>query len=218
MKRTTPFVLILSVVALALGLGLNYLLSPTLKKPPQLEGFLWPQSKTLTDVNLIDNQENAFTVDNLKGKWSLIFFGYTHCPDVCPTTLTVLKGVKQKLVAHAQETANTQYIFISVDRERDVPKVLATYVSYFDPEFIGVTGEQAEIEKLTRQLGVVYMRIPDPNNANSYLVDHSASIMLIDPLGRMIALFSAPHKTETIVERYLTMRQFLNQQEEYFKK
>jgi protein SCO1/2 len=218
MKRTTPFVLILSVIALVLGLGLNYLLSPTAKKPPQIDGFLWPQSKTLADINLIDNQERAFTLDDFKGKWSLIFFGYTHCPDVCPTTLTVLKGVKQKLGAHAQETANTQYVFISVDRERDVPEILSNYVNYFDPEFIGVTGEQVEIEKLTRQLGVVYMRIPDPNNANSYLVDHSASVMLIDPLGRMIALFSAPHAADTIADRYLAMRQFLNQQAEYLQK
>jgi protein SCO1/2 len=218
MKRTTPFVLILSVIALVLGLGLNYLLSPTAKKPPQIDGFLWPQSKTLADINLIDNQERAFTLDDFKGKWSLIFFGYTHCPDVCPTTLTVLKGVKQKLGAHAQETANTQYVFISVDRERDVPEILSNYVNYFDPEFIGITGEQVEIEKLTRQLGVVYMRIPDPNNANSYLVDHSASVMLIDPLGRMIALFSAPHAADTIADRYLAMRQFLNQQAEYLQK
>jgi protein SCO1/2 len=215
MKRTTPFVLILSIVALALGLGLNYLLKPTAKKPPQIEGLLWPQSKTLTDITLIDNQEAPFTVDNLKGKWSLLFFGYTHCPDVCPTTLTVLKGVKQRLAEQAQETANTQYLFISVDRERDTPEVLTNYVKYFDPEFIGVTGSQAQIEKLTRQLGVVYMRIADPNNKDSYLVDHSASILLIDPLGRMIALFSAPHTAETIAERYLTMRQFLNQQTEY---
>lgn len=215
MKQTTPFVLILSIVALALGLGLNYLLSPTIKKPPQIEGLLWPQSKMLTDIALVSNQEVAFTVDNFKGKWSLVFFGYTHCPDVCPMTLTVLKGVKQKLEAHAQETANTQYVFISVDRERDTPEILTNYVNYFDPEFIGVTGGQAELERLTRQLGVVYMRISDPNNANSYLVDHSASIMLIDPLGRMIALFSAPHTAETIAEHYLAMRQFLNQQKEY---
>lgn len=215
MKRTTLFILILSIVALLLGLGLNSILTPTPKKPQQIEGLLWPQTKTLAHITLTDDHGKPFTLENLKGKWSLLFFGYTHCPDVCPTTLTTLKGVKQKLADHAQETTHTQYIFISVDGERDTSDVLASYVDYFDPEFVGVTGSEKQINALTQQLGVVYMRIVDPNNKNSYLVDHSASIMLIDPLGRMIALFSAPHLPEALAKRYLTVRQFLNQQKEY---
>jgi protein SCO1/2 len=150
-------------------------------------------------------------LNNLKGHWSLVFFGYTHCPDVCPTTLTVLKSVKQQLVTHQQETVNTQYVFISVDGRRDTTSVLANYMNYFDPTFIGLNGTEEQIKGLTGQLGVVYMQVAG-SSPDNYLVDHSASILLFDPLGRMIALFSAPHTTEGITSRYLAIRQFLNKE------
>jgi len=213
MKKNHLLIVVLSIGALALGLWLNYSLSS--RNAPQeehaIEGLLWPQTKSLTDFALIDQHEQPFTLNNLKGRWSLVFFGYTHCPDVCPTTMVVLKGVKQQLVAHAEETANTQYIFVSVDGHRDTASVLANYMNYFDPAFIGVNGADEQIKALTGQLGVVYMKVAE-SNPDNYLVDHSASILLFDPLGRMIALFSAPHTVEGITARYLAIRQFLNKE------
>lgn len=210
-SNTLLLVVILSVSAFGLGWGLNYVRSTSKPVEHHIEGLLWPQAKILGNFSLLDQQNQPFTLDRFKGKWNLVFFGYTHCPDVCPTTLQVLHGVKQQLMAHASIVADTQFVFISVDGQRDTPDVLASYVKFFDPTFIGATGSDEQIQRLTQQIGTVYMRIPDSNNPNNYLVDHSAFVFLIDPLGQMIGLFSAPHVVDTITTHYLSMRHFLKE-------
>ena len=171
--------------------------------------FIWLSSisnKQLTDFNLIQHSGNAFTFVNLKGKWSFMFFGYTHCPDICPVTLTLLHAVKQKLATHPEYLADTQYIFISVDGQRDTPEKLAEYVNYFDPQLIGVSGTEQQVNTLTRQLGIVYIRQPEVT-AGQYFIDHSATIVLINPRGEIAEQFMAPHTVATIVERYTKIRQ-----------
>lgn len=208
-SNTLLLVVILSVGAFGLGWWLNHVRSTTKPLEHPIEGLLWPQVKTLKDFALLDHQGQPFTLANFKGKWSLVFFGYTRCPDVCPTTLQVLQGVKKQLETHTAIAASTQFVFISVDGQRDAPAVLASYVKFFDPAFIGAMGMEEQIQSLTQQIGTVYMQIPDPNNKENYLIDHSASVFLIDPLGKMIGLFSAPHAVDTITTRYLAMRNFL---------
>jgi len=171
--------------------------------------ILWPVSvktKQLTDFNLIQHQGGAFTLAHLKGKWSFIFFGYTHCPDICPVTLTLLCQVKQKLAAHPEYIDDTQYIFVSVDGQRDTPEKLAKYVNYFDPQLIGVSGTEQQVNALTRQLGIVYIRQPE-TTAGQYFIDHSATIVLINPQGEIAEQFTAPHAVATIVDRYVKIRQ-----------
>jgi protein SCO1/2 len=171
--------------------------------------ILWPVSiktKQLTDFKLTQHQGKAFTLAHLKGKWSFIFFGYTHCPDICPVTLTLLREVKQKLAPYPKYLADTQYIFVSVDGQRDTPEKLAEYVNYFDPQFIGASGTEEQVNALTRQLGIVYIRQPEAT-AGQYFIDHSATIVLINPQGEIAAQFMAPHAVATIVERYIKIRQ-----------
>lgn len=171
--------------------------------------ILWPGSiktKQLTDFNLTQHQGDAFTLAHLKGKWSFIFFGYTHCPDICPVTLTLLRQVKQKLAAHPEYIDDTQYIFVSVDGQRDTPEKLAEYVNYFDPQLIGASGTEQQVNALTRQLGIVYIRQPEVT-AGQYFIDHSATIVLINPQGEIAKQFIAPHAVATIVDRYVKIRQ-----------
>jgi protein SCO1/2 len=136
---------------------------------------------------------------DLIGHWSLIDFGYTYCPDICPTTLATLKEVKARLVATG--AATPQVIFVSVDPARDTPARLADYMRFFDPAFLGATGDDAALAPLTKHLGVQYER-HDGHNEPHYVVDHSAVIYLIDPQGRLKATFSWPHDAGQIVDDY----------------
>ncbi len=177
--------------------------------PPvsSIEGLLWPNPRTLASFNVIDQDGAPFTQDNLRGRWSLLFFGFTHCPDICPVTLSVLAQAKARLTAAAGETP-LQVIFVSVDPERDGPAQLAEYVRYFDRSFLGLGGTPDQIQALTSQLGVAFFRGP-ATAAGEYSVDHSAAIFVIDPQLRMVGVLSAPHQLESLVRRFRNMADFL---------
>jgi protein SCO1/2 len=153
-------------------------------------------SRVLADFSLIDNQGRSFGPANLHGHWSLMFFGYTNCPDFCPTTLTTLAAVEKRLRA-ANAEAPPQVIFVSVDAKRDTPAQLAKYVPYFDPDFIGLTApDQPAIEALARKWGVAVMIRPATDG--NYTVDHSGDIFVIDPAGKLAAVLSGPFTVDAL--------------------
>ena len=177
-------------------------------EPPQLkQGTLLPFAKAVSDFQLSDHKEQPFTLENLKGTWSFAFFGYTHCPDVCPTSLAMLAQVMKKL--EKNDTLNTlpQVVFVSVDPERDTPELLEKYLPYFHPDFIGLTGDPQQILVLTRQLGILYGKAPG-DNADDYLVDHSAAIILFDPDGNFRALFGVPHDPGLIAQEFVAIKNY----------
>lgn len=153
---------------------------------------------------LIDHMGKSFTINNLSRKWTFMFFGYTNCPDVCPLALVNFNGLYHNL-AKDGDLLNTQFVFISVDPQRDNVANLKEYVTFFNKDFIGVTGKLEMIESLTHPLGVAYRRVPG-GTADSYLIDHTASFLLIDPLGRMLATFLPPHNVEQIAEDFRRIR------------
>jgi protein SCO1/2 len=136
---------------------------------------------------------------DLLGRWTLLAFGYTYCPDICPTTLATLKEVKSRLEAGG--TAAPQVVFVSVDPARDMPGRLAEFVRFFDPAFIGATGSDAELAAPAKHLGVYYER-HDAKDKKLYVVDHSAVVYLIDPQGRLKAIFSWPHDPAAMAADY----------------
>ncbi len=156
-------------------------------------------ARPLPDFRLTDQSGAEFAPSRLKGRWSLLFFGFTHCPDVCPTTLGMLAQVEKQL-ADLPEAARPQVVLVSVDPKRDTPEQLAPYVKFFSPSFTGVTGSQHDIDQFTRALGVPVATTPTANG--DYTVDHSAAIFLIDPNGAMRALFSTPHVSREIAQDY----------------
>ena len=144
--------------------------------------------KPLPAFSLLGESGN-FDNAALAGRWTLMFFGYTFCPDVCPTALLLLKELKAKL---AERTIGAQQVvMVSLDPARDTPATLKTYTAAFDPDFIGVTGSDEALAPLVKHLGVYYLRHEQDKNSG-YLVDHSAAIYLIDPQGRLKAVFSPP--------------------------
>jgi protein SCO1 len=186
----------------ALLLGVAGALAWRLRTPPEIQlatgTFLSPQ-RALPDFSLIDQRGQTFGRGNLDGHWSFMFFGYTHCPDVCPTTLATLAAMEKKLRA-AGATVRPRVVFVSVDAKRDTPEQLAKYVPYFDPEFTGITApDQRTIENVARKLGVAVAIRPGPEASSaagtddaSYTVDHSAEIFVIDPRGKLAAVLDGP--------------------------
>ncbi|MGE0029629.1 MAG: SCO family protein [Steroidobacteraceae bacterium] len=137
---------------------------------------------------LADQQGREFTRDALRGGWSLVFAGFTHCPDACPTTLAMLNAMDERLRAGG---GAIQVVFLSVDPERDTAERLAGYVGHFNPRFVAVTGARAEIDALCRDLGIAYVR--NPGAGGDYTVDHSTALVLIDPRARVAGYFQPPH-------------------------
>jgi protein SCO1/2 len=137
----------------------------------------------------------------MHGQWTFLFFGFVNCPDVCPTTLAMLADVRAR-IATASAGQVPEVVLVSVDPGRDTPAVLAQYVSHFDPSFTAVTGDPGAIETLTRALGVA-VAVGAPADDGSYAVDHTAAIFLVDPAGRVAALFNTPHEARAIVRDYL---------------
>ena len=123
-----------------------------------------------------------------------MFAGFTHCPDVCPTTLALLKNLERSLGPDAQAL---EVLFLTVDPERDTPERMGEYVRYFSPAFTGVTGSLTEIDKLTSQLGLAYAKIPGETPAD-YTMDHSAALVLLNPEGRVFGYFSPPFQLEAL--------------------
>ncbi|MBT8132607.1 MAG: SCO family protein, partial [Gammaproteobacteria bacterium] len=136
--------------------------------------------------------------EQLRGRWNLLFFGFTHCPDICPTTLYHLTQSQQQL-SDLPTVRQPQIWLVSVDPARDTPDVLQQYLAHFSSEIRGLTGPDAEIEKLATALGVAYQRI---NTEDSYTMSHTAAIFLVDPSANYVALFTAPHDYGVIASDY----------------
>jgi protein SCO1/2 len=161
--------------------------------------------RTITGFSLVDQSGQPFTPERLRGKWTFVFFGYTHCPDVCPTTLSALARVDELLRAQPGEHENVQTVFVSVDPQRDTPQTLAQYVAYFNRGFTGVTGTQEQIDRLARDLGIVHLRTQE-DASGGYLIDHTASVLLINPDGKLRALFGVPHDPKLIAADFEKIR------------
>ncbi len=145
--------------------------------------------RIFSDFELIDHRGDVFNQERLRDVWTIVFFGFTHCPDICPTTLATLNDTYSKLKDHERE--RMQIVMISIDPERDTEEKLAEYVPYFNDEFIGVTGNKHLIRRLTAELNVAYNQVP--LDTGDYTVDHSTQLVLINPKGHYHGFFKAPH-------------------------
>lgn len=196
------------MAVLAMGIGFYFAGYYRSQARPDIEGLLWPNPKQLRAFATIDDNGKVFGLDRLQGKWTFLFFGYTHCPDVCPLTLAVLNQVLNQEKGRYKDL---QVVFVTVDPNRDNTQRLKKYVSYFNPEFIGLGGSMVQIQSLTSQVGVFFQNGKRDKDGN-YTVNHSASIFLTDPKGRVVAVFTPPHQVETIKDRYKMIREFIEQQ------
>ncbi len=212
-------------VALLLLFGLSAVLSGCDRSAERLNldgSMVLSPPKELPEFIFEHRDMGKFSAENLKGKWSLFFFGYTHCPDVCPTELFMLSEVMRKIEKNPESVAEVpQVVFVSVDPQRDTPDSLQEYAGYYHQSFIGTTGEQESVDILARAMGTMYERVYYLNGKqllideeegvpegveNSYLINHSASIFLVNPEGDMHAVFSAPHNPDVMVKDLATIQ------------
>ncbi|RWU26974.1 cytochrome c oxidase assembly protein [Pseudomonas alkylphenolica] len=200
MTRTQKTVFILvALVAVILGLTVNKVLSGRSQgNPAELIDagiILLPQSRTVPGLEMTDENGQPVLMDELKGKWSLLFFGYTFCPDICPTTLAQLRQVKSELPKEAVE--RLQVVLVSVDPNRDTPAQLKQYLGYFDKDFRGVTGSLDNLQKLANAVSIPF--IPADTSKPNYTVDHSGNLALLGPDGKQRGFIRAPFNNQKLV-------------------
>jgi protein SCO1 len=155
--------------------------------------------RPLPTFALQDQDTAPFGNARLRGKWSFVFFGFTSCGDICPTTLALLDSVNKSL-ADLPAARQPQVVFVGVDSARDTPAALKEYLRSFNPHFVGVAGPQAAIDALTAALGIP--SAVRSLGAGSYAVDHSGALLLVNPAGELQALFSPPHAIDALAEDY----------------
>ncbi|KPW16182.1 Sco1/SenC family protein [Pseudomonas cannabina pv. alisalensis] len=190
-----------AIVALLLGLITSHLLS---SRGPQDQAalndagiILLPKSRTLPALSMIDQNGQAMAVDGLKGQWTLMFFGYTFCPDICPTTLAQIKQIRSELPKDAAE--RMRVVLVSVDPNRDTPQQLKQYLGYFDKTFIGLTAPVPELQKLASAVSIPF--IPAETRKPNYFVDHSGNLALIGPDGNQRGFIRAPLNNQKLVRQ-----------------
>jgi protein SCO1 len=195
-SRTLPVWLIL-VAALAAGAGMwlggHFFLAPPSAKFEN--AVLYPQPHTVPEFHLTQGGGQPLSLADWRGHWSVVYFGYSNCPDVCPTTLATFKQTWKDL-GQRNLAAHVRFDFISVDPERDTPEHLRQYVAFFSPDFIAATGSDQELTLLTRALGLIYSRTTAANG--NIEVDHSGSAVIIDPQGRLIGMFRPPFQARAL--------------------
>tara|TARA_R110001599_G_scaffold85738_2_gene229918 strand:+ start:37234 stop:37869 length:636 start_codon:yes stop_codon:yes gene_type:complete len=179
-------VALIALVALVIGIVIAINIAPP--KGSEVQYIkLYPQARALPEFTLTDSDGQVLTNKNLQQQWTLVFVGYTFCPDICPTTLADLSSIYPQL-----QSIDSQYpikvAFISVDPARDTTERLAEYIDFFEPDFIAATGQHADLFPLVRAMGMMYSNSQSTDDPN-YLVDHSSSVVLINPQGNVIGRF-----------------------------
>jgi len=206
MRNKQLLIIVLGVLSIGAGIGLGRYFMPTVEPAkPEISGIYISPSREVEDFELTNQSGQPFTKAALKDNWSLLFFGYTFCPDVCPATLAQLNQLHNRLAAQGVDEDVTVWM-ISVDPARDTVERLEEYTAFFNPKFGGATGEREEIDALTKQFGVYY-KIHDPEpGADYYLVDHSAAVIVINPDARLQAVLTETSSTDNLVKDFLAIR------------
>lgn len=201
-KKPSPLILVVLLTAVGAGLAIGVWIKGSSVSIQDIDATVLAPPARLETFELTAHTGSPFTPESLEGKWTFMFFGYTNCPDICPTTLDTLTRM-DRIITERGSGAKRQVVFVSVDPERDTVERLSQYVPYFDPSYIGVTGRRADINRFTRRLGILHVRVEEEGNEN-YLVNHSTSILLLNPDGDLRALFSGvPHSAADLAENFL---------------
>lgn len=208
-NRTT---LIILVVALAGGLGLlasQHFLADRAAPGPELQAVqLFPEPRSLPAFALQQSDGTQLVPGELNGHWTLVFLGFTHCPDVCPTTLATLAQA-QKQWAGLPDSVRPRVLFVSVDPERDTPDRIGEYAHAFHRDTLAATADIPSLEAFARSLSLVFMKAPSPEGApgGQYSVDHSSALAVLDPRGRMAGVIQQPFDPGAVATDLATLTQ-----------
>ena len=202
---STRVITLIVIAALAAGLGLwvsrrHFAApSPATANAPAVTSFTrLPEPRTLPAFALQQSDGTPLTADELKGHWTLVFIGFTFCPDICPTTLAELSGA-QKQWASIPEATRPRVLFVSADPERDTPELVGQYAHAFHPDSLAATAPLPQMEAFARSLSLVFMKVPGKSGqADDYTLDHSAAVVLLDPQARMAGVIQPPFDVKAI--------------------
>ncbi|MCB1841833.1 MAG: SCO family protein [Halioglobus sp.] len=164
--------------------------------------YLLETPRSFGELKLVDHRGQPFERSRFEGEWSLLFFGFTYCPDICPTTMALLNEFVGAL--DENERVTTQVVMVSVDPARDTVAKLAEYVPFFNPDFVGVTGEFLDIHRFATALNTPFRKVP--GQSENYLVDHSANVVLINPRGDYHGFFKTPLAQADMLLTYRAVR------------
>lgn len=200
-KTTTSILLALLIIGVVVIIYILYRVTsqPAVPAISQTEytGTEYDPPVQLTEFTLPSSIGQPVSLSGLSGRWTVLFFGYTHCPDFCPLTLAEFKQIKSQL---GDKVADVQFVFVSVDGKRDTPELLKAYLARFDSNFIGLSGDDQTLERIGADYGLFYQRHDDGGTNENYLVDHTTRLYLVDPQGLMRVTYAYGTEPETIAE------------------
>lgn len=204
--RYTAFALA-GVIALMLGFFVRQFVNPSQLDPAWLRlrnAIIFEAPRQIDAPRLVDQNGQPFDGSTFQGRWSVVFFGFTHCPDVCPTTLSLLRQVEDRLKPVGGPRLPVAFYLSSVDPARDTPEQLKPYVAHFSPNFSGLTGEFLDVHRFATQLNTPFRKslLPD----GDYTVDHGSNLALINPQGQFAGFVTPPLDVEKMVELLEVLR------------
>lgn len=210
MKKLPAIAMTLAaLIAMAAGIWLGQSNDKNQLKPAIIQGAIYPRAKDIADFELLDQFSEKVTKARFINHWSLVFIGYTNCPDICPTTLSVMTQVSEYM--SEQKVQAPQIVFLSIDPERDTPLHLKRYVEYFNKDFLALTGSIKQVTDVSQNLNAVFRKAPGINgeiSKDDYLMDHSSALMLINPQGNLQSILTAPHLPGTIIESIIQSKAY----------
>lgn len=194
-------VLLAGIGLLALAAASWFAISIRNEPPLEISGFVTSEPRALPTFELIDGSGEAFRTRDFSGHWSFVYFGYSYCPDICPMSMLEMSKIADALDDGGSDIPVAFYL-VSLDPERDTPDRMGEYAAYFNPEFIGLTGEPDQIDLFARAAGVIY-ELPEDRSTETYLVGHSSFITLLDPNGRIHAFFTGDLDGRNIASEFV---------------
>ncbi|MBA4697496.1 MAG: SCO family protein [Legionella sp.] len=170
--------------------------------PTQFHGTFLEEPRSFKPFSLQSSENQPLTNDNLQGQWTFVFFGFTHCGYICPTSMAELNKMYQ-LIEKNETRPLPKVLMISVDPERDTLEKLHQYVKGFNPNFYGATGTETNLKQLTEEMGIAYVKVALPNtDPKNYDIQHSGAVILINPEGKLQAFFTPPLQADMLAKDY----------------
>lgn len=205
--RNTVVLLVVFMVVL-LGFFVQRSLQPRILDPKEMVSngaIMFSTPREISPISVVDQNGDLFDEKRFLGRWTLVFFGFTHCPDICPTTLALFNHVAESLEGGAYAD-DTEFLFVTLDPARDTAENIKPYLNYFNPEFNGITGDFLSLYRFAKQLNVAFQKVVTNRERGDYTIDHGGHIALINPRGHYHGFFKPPLLADKIALTYRSLR------------
>lgn len=205
--KTTIYSVLLMIVAITVGIFYFGLIKPQQRylnaREIKIDGIYLSKPQDISDFQLTDNHGNSFAKDSLKGHWTMMFFGFTNCGMVCPSTMAALNEMYKSLQKDLPEKKLPQVVLVSVDPDRDTIPRINDYVNSFNSHFLGARGDILKTQALEKQMHIVAAKMQvEGQDQDHYTINHTAEILVINPQGKLQAYMSYPHKPDQMVKDF----------------